>query len=57
MAEDTHRRVQQLINELYDGNYIDEITKKNGFVRHQATSADSTKITVVYQTQRTLLIS
>ena len=28
MAEDTHRRVQQLINELYDGNYIDEITKK-----------------------------
>ena len=34
MAEDTHRRVQQLINELYDGNYIDEITK-NGFVRHQ----------------------
>ena len=25
MAEDTHRRVQQLINELYDGNYIDEI--------------------------------
>ena len=28
MAEDTHRRVQQLINELYDGNYIDEIIKK-----------------------------
>jgi len=28
MAEDTHRRVQQLTNELYDGNYIDEITKK-----------------------------
>ena len=28
MAEDTHRRVQQLINELYDGNYINEITKK-----------------------------
>jgi len=35
MAEDTHRRVQQLINGLYDGNYIDEITKTNGFVRHQ----------------------
>ena len=35
VAEDTHRRVQQLINELYDGNYIDEITKKNGIVRHQ----------------------
>ena len=28
MAEDTHRRVQQLIYELYDGNYIDEMTKK-----------------------------
>ena len=34
IAEDTHRRVQQLNNELCDGNYIDEITK-NGFVRHQ----------------------
>jgi len=28
MAEDTHCRVQQLINGLYDGNYVDGITKK-----------------------------
>ena len=28
MAEDTHRRVQQLINEVYNGNYIDEMTRK-----------------------------
>ena len=28
MAEDIPRRVQQLINELYDGNYMDKMTKK-----------------------------
>ena len=42
MAEDTHRRVQQLINELYDGNYIEEITKKMALSDTKSASHSNT---------------
>ena len=34
MVEETGKRVEELINELYRGNFIDEMTK-NGFVKHK----------------------